>query len=146
MKRATLLLAAALALPAMQPASAADIEVKMLNKGTAGAMVFEPAFIKAEVGDTIHFVAVDKGHNAETVPGMLPDGAEPLAGKINEDVTLTVDREGVWGIRCKPHYGMGMVALIVAGAPVNLDAAKAAKNPGKAKTTFEGLFTELEAQ
>jgi pseudoazurin len=144
MKLATLTFASALAALVGQAALAAEIEVKMLNKGAEGAMVFEPAFVKAQVGDTVHFVAADKGHNAETVPGMLPDGATPLAGKISEDVTLTLDRDGVWGIRCKPHYGLGMVALIVAGDPVNLEAAKAAKNPGKAKKHFDELFEELE--
>ena len=43
---------------------AAEVEVKMLNKGTEGAMVFEPALVKVEPGDTVKFVATDKGHNA----------------------------------------------------------------------------------
>src|SRR3546814_4607688 len=68
-------------------ASAAEIEVKMLNKGAAGMMVFEPAFVKAEPGDTVRFVAVDKGHNAESIAGMLPEGAEPFAGKFNQEIT-----------------------------------------------------------
>ena len=34
---------------------AADIEVKMLNKGEEGKMIFEPSFIKAQVGDNIIF-------------------------------------------------------------------------------------------
>jgi len=35
---------------------------------------------------------------------------------------------------------MGMVALIAAGAPANLDEAKAVKHPGKARQAFEGLL------
>ena len=31
-------------------AFAADIEVKMLNKGEEGKMIFEPSFIQAQVG------------------------------------------------------------------------------------------------
>jgi pseudoazurin len=124
-------------------AGAAEIDVKMLNKGAAGNMVFEPALIKAAPGDTVKFLAVDKGHNAESIPGMLPDGATPFTSKMNQEVAVTFDKPGVYGIRCKPHYGLGMVALVVVGDPVNLDAAKAVKQPGKAKQVFEGLFAQL---
>ena len=62
-------------------AMAAEIEVKMLNKGAEGLMVFEPALVKIEPGDTVKFVATDKGHNAETIKGMLPAGAAPFVGK-----------------------------------------------------------------
>src|SRR5690606_30425885 len=85
-------------------ALAAEHEVKMLNKGAAGAMVFEPAFVRAEPGDTIGFVPTDKGHNAETIKGMQPEGAETFKGKINEDVVYTVEHEGLYGIKCTPHY------------------------------------------
>ena len=34
-------------------AGAAEFEVKLLNKGEKGAMVFEPDYIKAAPGDTI---------------------------------------------------------------------------------------------
>ena len=124
-------------------ANAAEFEVKMLNKGAKGAMVFEPDFIKAAVGDTVKFVVVDKGHDAQSVKGMLPDGVEPFKGKVNEEIVLTLTQEGVYGVKCLPHYGMGMVALIVAGSPVNLEAAKAVKNPGKAKTVFAALFEQV---
>ena len=139
-------LAAALAAMLMLTTAslAAEFEVKMLNKGAKGAMVFEPDFIKAAVGDTVKFVIVDKGHNAESIKGMLPEGAEPFKGKVNEEIVLTLAQEGVYGVKCLPHYGMGMVALIVAGSPVNLDAAKAVKKPGKAKTNFAALFEQLE--
>ena len=42
-------------------------EIKMLNMGTDGAMVFEPAVIKVSVGDTIHFKATDAAHNSVSV-------------------------------------------------------------------------------
>lgn len=70
---ATLILGAAVAFAGT--AEAAEFEIKMLNKGEKGAMVFEPSFVKAAPGDTIRFVPTDKGHNAETIKGMLPDGA-----------------------------------------------------------------------
>ena len=51
------------------PRAAAEIEVKMLDKGTEGVMVFEPALVKIEPGDTVKFVATNKGHNAEIHQG-----------------------------------------------------------------------------
>jgi len=134
---------AALALMAM-PASAAEIEVKMLNKGAAGMMVFEPAFVKIAPGDTVRFVPTDKGHDAASIDGMIPEGAAPFAGKMNEAITVVFDKPGIYGVKCKPHYGMGMVALIAVGEATNLDAARAVKQIGKAKQTFASLFAELD--
>src|ERR1700741_3282481 len=110
---------------------AAEVEVKMLNKGAEGMMVFEPALVKIEPGDTVKFVATDKSHNAATIKGMLPEGAAPFAGKMNEDVVVTFDKPGAYGVKCMPHYAMGMVALVVVGKPDNLDAAKATPQSGK---------------
>ncbi|WP_029074815.1 pseudoazurin [Kaistia adipata] len=145
MRRIALVATALAALVTAGAAQAADHEVKMLNKGTKGAMVFEPDLIRAAVGDTVTFVPTDKSHDAETVKGMAPAGTTPFKGKISEKVTVTIDAEGVYGVKCTPHYGMGMVALIVAGNPVNLEEAKAVKHPGKAKKAFEALLTEAAA-
>lgn len=124
-------------------ALAADHEVRMLNKGEKGVMVFEPDLVKVAPGDTVTFKATDPGHNAETIKGMLPDGAEPFAGKMGEDVTVTFTQPGVYGVKCKPHLGMGMVAAVVVGEPVNLEAAKAVKNPGKAGKKFAEILGGL---
>lgn len=126
-------------------ASAAEIEVLMLNKGEKGAMVFQPDFVSAAPGDTIRFVPTDKGHNVETIKGMLPEGAEAFKSKFNEVFTVTPDKEGVYGVKCAPHYGMGMVALIQVGQPVNLEDAKAVKQTGKAKAVFAELFGQALA-
>ncbi|GIL02064.1 MAG: pseudoazurin [Alphaproteobacteria bacterium] len=126
-------------------AGAEEFEIRMLNRGDAGAMVFEPDYVKAQPGDTIRFVAADKGHNAETIKGMIPDGVEPFKGDLNHDITVTLTSEGVYGIKCAPHYAMGMVALIEVGAPVNLDEARAVKQPGKAKSVFAELFGQVVA-
>lgn len=124
-------------------ASAAEFEVKMMNKGTAGAMVFEPAFVAAQPGDIINFVSVDKGHNVESITGMLPDEVEAFKSEISKPFSLTVTTEGVYGIKCTPHFGMGMVGLIQVGAPVNLDAAKAMPQKGKAAKRFEEIFAQV---
>jgi len=143
----TLIASSLLFTAALMPLShAAEIEVQMLNKGAKGAMVFEPDFIQAEVGDTIKFIPTDKGHNAEAIKGMLPEGVEMFKSKINAEFTLTIAAEGVYGVKCLPHYGMGMVALIVAGSPVNLEEAKAVKHPPKTKAKFEELLAQVPAQ
>jgi pseudoazurin len=143
--RKMMLLAAAMALILAGSARAAEVEVKLLNKGTEGVMVFEPAFVKIAPGDTLKFVATDKGHNVESIKGMLPDGAAPLAGKNGEDTAVKFEREGVYGVKYLPHYGMGMVAMIVVGSPANVDQAKAVPQVGKAKQVFAALFDKLEA-
>ena len=50
---------------------AETFEVKMLNKGKSGKMVFEPDFVLATVGDTVTFLPTDKGHNVESIKGMM---------------------------------------------------------------------------
>lgn len=145
MKRILVLAAAFAALVVAGGAQAADHEVQMLNRGEKGAMVFQPDFIQAAPGDTVTFLPTDKSHDAELIKGMIPEGAEPFKGKISEKITVTVNAEGVYGVRCIPHYGMGMVALIVVGKPVNLEEAKVVKHPGKAKKVFADLFEQAAA-
>lgn len=143
MLRKTLALAAACAL--MTGAAFAEThEVKMLNKGAEGSMVFEPAYIAAQPGDTVLFVSVDKGHNAEGIDGMLPEGVPAFKSKMSKDFELTVEAEGLYGIKCTPHYGMGMVALIQVGEAINLDAAMAVKHRGKSKKRFEAIFAQVK--
>lgn len=128
------------AMAGVMPALAAEHEVKMLNKGAEGMMVFEPSILKIAPGDTIHFIAADKGHNVMSIEGMAPEGAAPFQGKMNEDVTVTFDKPGIYGFECKPHYGMGMVGMVIVGNPTNLAEAKAVPQKGKAKKRFEQLF------
>lgn len=125
-------------------AGAAEIEVQMLNKGADGAMVFEPALVRIQPGDSVRFLPVDLGHNAESIKGMTPDDAEPFKGALNKELLVTFDKPGVYGYECKPHYALGMVGLIVVGdGSPNLEDAKAVKHPGKAQARMNKLFDEL---
>ena len=124
-------------------AGAAEVDVKMLNRGAAGPMVFEPSLVKIAPGDTVHFIAADKGHDAMSIDGMIPDGAQPFEGKLSQDLTVTFTVPGVYGFKCKPHYAMGMVGVVVVGDPANLDAVKTVKQAGKAKKVFAELLGEL---
>lgn len=128
----------------MGSAQAAEHVIKMLNKSGNKQMQFEPAFTMAAPGDTIKFVSVDKGHSVESIAEMWPDGAKPVKGAISQDVTMTVDQEGVYGVKCTPHYLMGMVALIEVGKPTNLEKAKAFKAPNAPAKRFEELFAQVK--
>jgi len=126
---------------ASTPALAKDINVKMLTSGPGGAMVFDPPFVKANVGDTVHFLA-SPSHNAELIAGMVPAGVPLSGGKMNQGFDLKLTAPGVYGIKCKPHYAMGMVALIQAGSGPsrNLPAARTVALPGLAAKRMAPLL------
>lgn len=129
------------------PVMAANVEVQMLNKGEAGTMVFEPALVKVAVGDTVTFVPTDKGHNAETMKELLPEGAEPFKGAMGKEVIVTFTAPGTYGIKCSPHLGMGMVALVVVGDDaVDTEAIKAVKLPKIARERMDAIVAELGSQ
>lgn len=118
------LAAAGLALVASS-AMAAEFTVQMKNVGADGTMVFEPAVVKAAVGDTVHFVPSDMGHNSEIVTGLAPAGAATWKGGMGQKVSVTLDKEGVYVYQCLPHAMMAMVGVVVAGQASNLDDIKA---------------------
>ena len=122
----------------------------MKNKGTDGEkMVFEPALIKAEVGDTIKFVATTAGHQVQSFKGVVPsecsfttqnEGKPEKAGdctkgakknvikskiiKKNKYFSVKINTQGYFPVMCKPHYAMGMVGLIVVGNPGDKEGFK----------------------
>tara|TARA_B100000927_G_C16312106_1_gene407867 strand:- start:7 stop:447 length:441 start_codon:yes stop_codon:yes gene_type:complete len=125
-------------------AFAADIEVKMLNKGEEGKMIFEPSFIKAQVGDNIIFLPTDKGHMAASIKGLIPEGAKKFKSKINKKFSYKVEVEGLYGIRCTPHYANGMVALIQVGDSADpTDFLKGQKVPKKSKERLEKYLSQV---
>ena len=98
--------------------------VKMLNSGDGGQMIFEPAVIKVSVGDTIHFKATDAAHNSVSVDGMIPAGASSWASQLSQDISVTLDTEGVYVYQCDPHVIMAMVGVIQVGEAVNMEEVK----------------------
>ena len=90
-------------------------EVRMLNRNDKGPMPFEPDYLVVRPGDSVKFIAASPGHNAATIDGMIPGDGERFVGRINEEIEVTLTQEGIWGIRCSPHYTMGMVMLIQVG-------------------------------
>jgi pseudoazurin len=142
-KRQALPIAAGIAIAmSASAAMAADHQVQMLNKDSEGrAMQFEPAFLKIAPGDTVTFVATSKGHNSESIVDIMPEGATPWKGKINEEITVTFDQEGFYAYKCQPHLGMGMVGLIQVGeAPAEIDPARIEKLPTRPEDRLNELL------
>jgi pseudoazurin len=101
---------------------AAEHQVRMLNAGKDGAMVFEPGFLKVAKGDTVKFVKADASHNSAAL--VTPAGATPWKGKADEEISVTLNQEGVYVYVCDPHKIMAMAGVIQVGKAVNLEDAK----------------------
>ena len=99
--------------------------VKMLNAGKEGMMVFEPAVLSINKGDTVKFVATDLAHNSSSVEGMIPEGAEPWVGAMNQDIEVTLTEEGVYVYQCTPHNMMAMVGVIKVESSSNINSIRA---------------------
>tara|TARA_B100000963_G_scaffold5318_1_gene4026 strand:- start:2186 stop:2773 length:588 start_codon:yes stop_codon:yes gene_type:complete len=110
----------------VQLSEGSEHEVKMLNSGEGGQMIFEPAVIKVSLGDTIHFKATDMSHNSASVEGMVPEGAKSWAGQLNQDISITLNTEGVYVYQCDPHAMMAMIGVIQVGEALNMEDIKQA--------------------
>ena len=110
----TLLLASAIL---CMPALGQVHEVKMLTRSAHAGMVYEPDYLQSAPGDTVKFIPTQSGHNAASLPGVLPEGAQAFKGQINQETEQTFTVPGLYGIQCIPHLAMGMVMLIQVGEP-----------------------------
>ena len=96
---------------------AKDWQVQMLSFGKQGPMVFEPSYIKAEVGDTVTFLPTNPGHHVQSY--LTSEGQADWSSKLNETYTVTLTDEGIQLYYCPPHLVMGMVGLIQVGEAKN---------------------------
>ena len=126
------------------PALAETIEVEMLNRTEDGRnMAFSQELIMAEVGDIIRFVPTDRGHNAQSVEGAIPEGQEPFEGGINEAVEYEITEPGVTAVICLPHVSIGMAAVIVADGDLsNADAVRDANIRGRSADKVAELLDQ----
>ena len=118
----------------------------MLNKGANGEkMVFEPMLLKIKPGDKVRFIPVDKGHMSQTISSGIPEGADEFASKVNETYTQTFKTAGVHAIKCKPHFTMGMIGMIVVGdGPQNISQMENLQIKGnKGKKRWDAMLNEL---
>ncbi|MEW9922183.1 plastocyanin/azurin family copper-binding protein [Marimonas sp. MJW-29] len=144
MKRLLMSAVASIALAA--PAFADVIEIEMLNRTDDGrVMAFSQELIVAEVGDIIRFIPTDRGHNAQSVDGAIPEGQEGFKGRINQEVEFEITAPGLTAVVCQPHVSVGMAALIVAGGDTsNAEAVLDARIRGKAGDKIEELVAQAQ--
>jgi pseudoazurin len=121
-----------------------EIEVRSLNRSSTGFFVFSPDFVRIKPGDAINFVATDKGHQVYSVPGMIPEGAQPFDAKMSQDIKTTFTVPGVYVIACRPHMPMGMIGIVLVGDPTNIDKLDPSSLPAKARTKLETLLEPLK--
>jgi pseudoazurin len=127
--------------------AAKDVQVKMLTNGPNGQMlVFDPDFIKANVGDTVTFLPLQKaGHTSISL--LVPEGAKTWKAIPDTQITVKIEKQGVYLVQCDVHKTLGMVAVIQAGKPVNLAEAKKAAADFSAKMLQnKDRFDKLLAQ
>jgi len=125
-------------LPKVELSEGSEHVIKMLNSGKDGTMVFEPAVIKVSVGDTIHFKATDLSHNSASMAGMIPSGADSWSGALSQDISVTLDQEGVYVYQCDPHVMMAMVGVIQVGSAVNMSEVQEAASQQKSSFIMNG--------
>ena len=124
-----------------QSALAGDISIEMLNKRDDGAkMVYGTDIARVEVGTTVTWLPVNKGHNVEFIAG--PDGWDaPKKSKLGKEYSYTFDTPGVYLYQCTPHKSMGMIALVVVGDGDN--DVSGTKVRGKSKKKLAELLEAL---
>ncbi|OYQ40908.1 hypothetical protein CHU94_07205 [Rhodoferax sp. TH121] len=105
------------------PAWSTEHVVRMLNAGADGSMVFEPAFVYAQVGDTVRFEPTSTGHFVRSLA--VPDGAKPWLSELDVPFVVTLSHQGLYFYNCPPHLMMGMVGLIQVAEAVNRSTATA---------------------
>lgn len=139
----TLAMLVAMAIPAV----AEDVTLEMWNKDPEDKkrkMIFSEEIVTIEPGQSITWLASDKGHNVQMIAG--PEGYKlPKKSKISEDVTLSFDTPGVYVYVCTPHATMGMIGIVVVGEATDeaISAVEKAKVRGKSKKKFKKLLKEL---
>lgn len=125
-------------------ARAAEHVVRLVTESDAGRFLFVPPIVYAQPGDTVRFVPDDGMHAVKAISAMLPQGAKPWRGRMGEEVDVTLDQPGVYGVKCRSGYDIGMVGLIVVGDdPPNFAAAQKARHPPAASHAFAAMFAEV---
>ena len=127
------------------PATAENFQVEMRNRGEKGSMVFEPDFLTIAPGDSVKFIAVNKSHNAASIDGMVPQGYAGFKGRIDEEIEVTFAEPGFYGIKCSPHFGMGMVMLVKVGEADLTETIRTFEVPARARPRFDAIFARIDA-
>ena len=81
----------------------------------AEARIFKPDMLYIALGDTVNFSNLTS-HNV--VSYVIPEGSAGFGEKgkmAGSSLSITPDKEGIYGYVCEPHIGFGMLGVIVVG-------------------------------
>jgi pseudoazurin len=109
-------------------------------------MVYEPDYLEIQPGDTVKFIRKHKSHNAASIAELSPADYPGFMGKIDEEIEVTYDNPGFYGIKCSPHYAQGMVMMIKVGDTTLPDSYRAFKAPGIADKRFQEIYARIDKQ
>ncbi len=109
-------------------------------------MVYEPDYLEIQPGDTVKFIRKHKSHNAASIAELSPAGYPGFIGKIDEEIAVTYNHAGFYGIKCTPHYAQGMVMLIKVGDATLPDGYRAFTAPGIADKRFQDIYSRIDKQ
>ena len=95
---------------------------------------------RIEVGDTIEWLPMNKGHNVEFLAGpkmnLLPQRSE-----IDEVHSVVFNIPGIYLYGCTPHGNMGMLGLIIVGNDFhNIEKVKEIELPRVASSVLRRLI------
>ncbi|MFV0515024.1 MAG: plastocyanin/azurin family copper-binding protein [Jhaorihella sp.] len=145
---AALALSLAGLLPAAGAARAETFEIDQVIDLTAltpeEVYRFVPDYLWIEPGDTIEFLNSTGNHTVTAIEGMWPEGAEAVNIEHQPRATVTFERPGIYGFRCKVHGRHGMYALIVVGTPEpNIDRIDYTGVSELGREVFGRLFEKM---
>ena len=120
---------------------AETFQIEMQKNGESREFSVEIARI--DIGDTVEWLPVTKGHNIEFRMG--PEGSTlPKKSKLSQPVEVKFDVPGVYFYWCTPHKSMGMIGLVVVGNDTsNLEEISKAFALGESKKKLQELIKPL---
>ena len=124
--------------------SSADETIEMLNKLGKESHVYSKKIVRVDVGETVFWKSIDKGHNVEFIKKGVPEGVDKFKSKYNKDTEYTFTIPGIYAYWCTPHKNMGMIGFVVVGEDKsNLEDIKNIRFSSKSKKIAPGLIDQL---
>lgn len=133
-----------LGLAMVGPVSARTVDIRLHQDGATGRLRFEPDYLRLETGDRLRFAVGAGDALVGSIAGMLPAGVAVQRQKPGQSLIVVLDKDGVYGFACLPHYQDGVVALFLASKPANELAAKAVHHPPAAAQRIADFFARLD--
>ncbi len=125
---------------------AVTVEMWTVQPDTRDMNVYAPDLIEVEPGTTVTWVAKQPGHNVEFIRGGVPEGVDLFRSGIVPEISYTFETPGVYLYKCTPHYGLGMIGVVVVGGDTsNLDAVKGIRMPPNSAKRGQAIFQQIES-